>query len=253
MSSNYRSILNAQGSSFASTNSFTFDGNSDFVRIGTTSLGITNAISISAWVKIPTTNTGGGGSDIQEIICEDSTSGTNRNWALNWRGGTRNNWQWVIWNTSGAATLVTSSGLTPNDGNWHHILGTYDGTTNADGLKLYVDGGTPFTATALSTGIRSVSSVEATIGATSGGGALRLEGTLDEIAVWDSAINISDVWDGSGVPNDISSSNPLSWWRMGEAANYTGGEWTLTDQGSGGNDGTSDTLPPEAISTDVPT
>ena len=113
-------------------------------------------------------------------------------------------------------------------------------------MKLYIDGGTPFTATASSIGIRSTSSVEATIGATSGGGALRLEGTVDEVAVWDSAINISDVWNGSGVPFDISSSNPLSWWRMGDKATYSNpgglGNWTLTDQGSGGNDGTSNSM-----------
>ncbi len=198
MSGNYRSILNVQGSSFSNTKSIALNGVDDFVNIGTTSLGITNAISISAWVKIPTTNTGGGGSNIQEIICEDATSGSNRNWALNWRGGSQNNWQWVVWNTNGSVTVVTSTGLTPNDNQWHHILATYDGTSNANGLKLYVDGGTPFTGTASSTGIRSSAFVEATIGATSGGSALRIEATIDEVAVWDSAINISDVWDGSG-------------------------------------------------------
>ncbi len=232
---------------FVNSQSILLDGVDDFVNIGTTSLGITTAISISAWVKIPTTNTGGGGSNFQEIICEDATSGTNRNWALNWRGGTRNNWQWVVWNTNGGATLVTSSGLTPNDNQWHHILATYDGTSNADGVKLYIDGGTPFTATALNTGIRSVSSVEATIGATSGGSALRLEGTLDEIAVWDSVINIGDVWDGSGVPFDISSTNPLSWWRCGDGDTAP----TLTDNGSGGNNGTMTNF--STFSTDVPT
>ena len=42
---------------------------------------------------------------------------------------------------------------------------------------------------------------------------------------------------------------------MGEEANHTGREWILTDQGSGGNNGFSDTLPapPAQPSTDVPT
>ena len=41
---------------------------------------------------------------------------------------------------------------------------------------------------------------------------------------------------------------------MGEAANYSGGQWILTDQGSGGNNGTSSTIPapPAQPSTDVP-
>ena len=252
MSSNYRSILNAQGSSFSNTLSTTFDGIDTFVSIGTTSLGITNAISISAWVKIPTTNTGGGGANIQEIICEDATSGSNRNWSLLWRNRTATNkfYQLAIFHTDGSVSVVASTGLTPNDGNWHHLLATYDGTSNADGLKLYVDGGTPFTATASSTGIRSTSSAEATIGATSGGGAFRLEGTVDEVAIWnsDQSANASAIYN-SGAPNDISSLSPLSWWRMGDNDTYP----TISDNGSGGNDGTMIFMSSANFVTDVPT
>ena len=232
---------------FSNTKSIQLDGVDDFVNIGTTSLGITNAISISAWVKIPTTNTGGGGANIQMILNEDTTSGTARNWALSWRGTGTNNWQFYVYNTNGSFNIVSSSGLTPNDGNWHHLLATYDGTTNTDGLKLYVDGASPFTATASSTGIRSTSSAEATIGATSGGSAWRFEGNIDEVAVWNSAINISDVWDSSAVPFDISSSNPLSWWRCGDGDTAP----ILSDNGSGGNDGTMTNF--TTFSTDVPT
>jgi len=258
MSSLYRSILNAQGSSFASTNSFEFDGSTDYVNVGTSSLGITSAITVSAWVKIPTSNTGGGGANIQEIICEDAAGGSNRNWALNWRHQSVSNkyFTFAVFHTNGSASAISSTGITPNDGQWHHLLGTYDGTTNANGLKLYVDGGTPFTATASSIGIRSTPSVEATIGAITGGGAWRFEGNIDEVAVWNSDRNAdaSTIYNG-GVPNNLTSLSPVSWWRMGEAANYSGGTWTLTDQGSGGNDGTSLTIPapPAQPSTDVPT
>jgi hypothetical protein len=43
--------------------------------------------------------------------------------------------------------------------------------------------------------------------------------------------------------------------RMGDAATWTGKTWDLTDQGSGGNDGFSDTIPgpPAQPSTDIPT
>jgi hypothetical protein len=255
MSSNYRSILNVQGSSFASTNSFTFDGIDDFVGIGATSLGITSAISVSAWVKIPTTNTGGGGTNIQVIACEDTTSSGQRNWNMFWRGTGSNYFAFVIHHTNLSASSVVSTGIIPNDGQWHNLVGTFDGTTNANGLKLYIDGDLNVQGTAGSTGINSFTSSEPNIGRITGQNVWNFEGNIDEVAVWDSAINISDVWDGSGVPFDISSSNPLSWWRMGEAATYAGGQWTLTDQGSGGNDGTSTTLPapPTQPSTDVPT
>jgi len=223
--------------------SFEFDGTDDFVNIGTTSLGITTAISISAWVKIPTTNTGGGGANIQVIACEDTTSGGQRNWNMFWRGTGSNYFAWVVFHTNLSSSTVTTTGITPNNGQWHHILGTYDGTTNANGIKLYVDGVLNVQGTAVSTGLNSFSSSEPTIGAFTNGSARRFEGNIDEVAVWNSEINISDVWDDSGKPFDISSTNSISWWRMGDESTYSNpggvGNWTLTDQGSGGNDGTS--------------
>tara|TARA_R100001460_G_scaffold43510_1_gene79843 strand:- start:721 stop:1476 length:756 start_codon:yes stop_codon:yes gene_type:complete len=232
---------------FANNYSIELDGIADYVNIGNTSLGITTAISVSAWVKIPTTNTGGGGANIQMILNEDSTSGTARNWALNWRGTGTNKWQFWLYNANGSFNIVQSSGLTPNDGNWHHLLATYDGTTNTGGLKLFVDGASPFTATALSTGIRSTSSAEATIGATSGNTGFRFEGTVDELAVWDTdqSANASAIYN-SGAPNDLTSLSPFSWWRCGDGDSSP----TITDHGSGGNDGTMVSF--NTFSTDVP-
>jgi hypothetical protein len=67
------------------------------------------------------------------------------------------------------------------------------------------------------------------------------------VAVWNSEINISDVWNGSGVPFDISSTNPLSYWRCGDGDTAP----TLTDNGSASNDGTMTNF--TTFSTDVPT
>lgn len=256
MSSLYRSILNVQGSSFASTNSFEFDGSTDFISVGNNSLGITSAITVSAWVKIPTTNTGGASPYIQMIVCEDNTSGGQRNWGLSWRGTGYNYFSFQVWHTNLTNTSINSTGITPNDGQWHHLLGTFDGTTGTNGMKFYIDGVLNSQKTATSTGLNSYSSTETTMGAITGGTGRRFEGNIDEVAVWnsDQSTNASTIYNG-GVPNDISSLSPLSWWRMGEAANYSGGQWTLTDQGSGGNNGTSTTLPapPAQPSTDVPT
>ncbi len=223
--------------------SFEFDGTDDFVGVGTTSLGITNSITVSAWVKIPTTNTGGGGTNIQVIACEDTTGSGKRNWNLFWRGTGANYFGWVVHHTNLSSSSVTTTGITPNDGQWHHLLGTYDGTTNANGLKLYIDGDLNVQGTAGSTGINSFTSTELNIGRITGQNVWNFLGNIDEVSVWDSdqSTNISTIYN-SGVPNDISSLSPLSWWRMGDEANLTGGVWTLTDQGSGGNDGTSNAM-----------
>ena len=223
--------------------SFEFDGTDDFVGVGTTSLGITNSITVSAWVKIPTTNTGGGGTNIQVIACEDTTSSGQRNWNMFWRGTGSNYFAFVIHHTNLSSSSVVSTGIIPNDGQWHNLVGTFDGTINANGLKLYIDGDLNVQGTAGSTGINSFTSTELNIGRITGQNVWNFLGNIDEVSVWDSdqSTNISTIYN-SGVPNDISSLSPLSWWRMGDEANFTGGVWTLTDQGSGGNDGTSNAM-----------
>jgi len=209
--------------------SFNLDGVDDYVGIGTTSLGITSAITVSAWVK--TTSTGA-----YRVICaEDATGGTSRNWNLFL--GSNDKVGWFVWNTDGTVTVfyrATANEIT--DGNWHHVMGTYDGTSNADGLKLYVDGNVE-TATAGSTGIRSTAGVAPSIGANEGGTGWFWNGNIDEVAVWDSVQDVSSIYN-SGTPTTISGA--LAHWRMGEDATYNSStsQWTIPDQ-VGSNDGTS--------------
>ena len=240
------------GGGFVNEYSMSFDGVDERFNVGTTSLGITSAITVSAWVKIPTTNTGGGGANIQVIACEDNTSSGQRNWNLFWRGTGYNYFVFVIHHTNLTISSITSTGIVPNDNQWHHLLATFDGTTNANGLKLYVDG-TLFQTTATSTGINSYAPMETTIGTLTGGIGWRLEGNIDEVSIWnsDQSSNASSIYNG-GLPTDLSSLSPLSWWRMGDGDTWNGSTWTLTDNGSGGNDATSVNMEEGDRVTDVP-
>jgi hypothetical protein len=147
-----------------------------------------------------------------------------------------------------SALAITSTGVTPNDGQWHHLLATYDGTTNTNGMKLYIDGVLNAQGTATSTGINSFASTEATIGALTGGADRRLEGS-------DQNTNAATIYN-SGTPTDLTSLSPLSWWRMGDGDTFSNpggiGNWTLTDNGSGGNDATSVNMEEADRVTDVP-
>ena len=233
--------------SFENTKSILLDGVDDFVNVGSSSLGITSAISLSAWVKIPTSNTGGGGTNIQIIVCEDTTSGGQRNWGLSWRGTGSNYFSFSIWHTNLTNTSINSTGITPNDGQWHHLLGTFDGSTGTNGMKFYIDGVLNGQKTATSTGINSFSSSQPTIGAITNGTARILEGNIDEVAVWntDESANASAI--GGTIPTDLSTYNPISWWRCGDGDTAP----ILSDNGSGGNDGTMESF--STFSTDVPT
>lgn len=236
-----------------STNSFTFDGNSDYIDMGNT-LDFTNtdAFSISCWFK----RTRNGVSEFL-VAKQDSTS--------NFRGYTllipfSDNKVTVVIrnNTASSGRLIVDCATAITDTNWHHIVMTYDGSSSVGGINLYLDGNndTGVTSGTLSATISNSASFQ--IGARNGGN--EFSGNIDEVAIFNSELSggfagsdVTTIYN-NGVPNDLSSFNPISWWRMGEVANYAGGEWVLTDQGSGGNNGFSSTIPapPAQPSTDVP-
>ena len=141
-------------------------------------------------------------------------------------------------------------------GQWSHIVVAYDNSksTNREKLKVYINNVDIYyviynaLTSALPIGTNTV-----TIGDTTRISGVQLNGKVDECAVFSTQLSASDVATiyNSGVPNDISSLNPLSWWR------FEGTGTTATDSGTGGNDGTltnggiDNTIP--MYSTDVPT
>lgn len=232
MSSLYRSILNAQGSSFASTNSFEFDGNTDNIFLQNVASRKVQTLTMSVWVK-PTAFARDG------IVLNGHTSYGNRGIEIYWS-----------YNTFSLRINSLFYGLGSGNGqnNWTHIAIAYDGNT----LKRMTNG-VQFSDVVVGATINYTNYNGLWLGRSPYGFHI---GNIDEFAFWDSdqSANFSTIY-GTGVPNDLTALSPLNWYRMGEAANYSGGQWTLTDQGSGGNDGTSTTLPspPSQPSTDVPT
>jgi len=211
-------------SPFQNTYSLDFDGVDDYVEIGTQSLGITEAISISAWVKIPISG-GWGAPYVEEIVGEDGTSGIN--WSLTFRPPPFFNYfAFTVYHTNGTSTTLTSSGVTPNDGQWHHLLGVSDGTTNANGVKLYVDGVLNVQATAASTGTRNTPTVIPTIGSTSNN-SWYFEGNIDEVSIFDTdqSSNIDTLSTAPTV--DLTDLNPIAWYRNGDNGSWKSPQWLI--------------------------
>jgi len=241
MSSNYRSILNVQGSSFASTNSFTFDGSTDYVDCGSFSAYDNGDLSASIWIKKSTMGT-------YEYALSNSGSSARAGFNIIFENAFRRVKIGRRTRTSDTSTAYLDIGFTLNT--WHNIAFTYKDSTRT--LKVYMDGALQSTTTGSAS--TNSASLNLTIGSYQGSSNF-CSGNIDEVAVFNSELSASDVSTiyGVGTPSDLSSLSPISWWRMGEEATYTGGAWTLTDQGSGSNNGSSTTLPPSALSTDVPT
>jgi len=212
-----------------SQNSFVFDGSTDLVNLGNDASRKVQTLTMSVWVK-PT------------AFASDPI-------LLNGHPSYGNQGIEIFWNFNLFRVRIngTSYGLGAGSGqnNWTHIVISYDGNT----LKRMVNG---------------VQGADVVVGATinyTNYNGLKLGrsvygyalGLIDEVAFWDSdqSANFSTIY-GNGVPTDILSLSPLNYYRMGESATWDGANWTFVDQGSGGNDGTSSTLPESAKTGDQP-
>lgn len=221
---------------FPNTYSVELDGSNDYIDCGgasdfgfTDGAGNDDPFSISAWVKLDSAS-------IQRIVDKSGTTQASRSYLF----GTDGDSKLSIFLGPGTGNyLYIRENTALSTGTWHHIVATYDGSNAGGGLTLY-RAGSVVTSSNLSSGsYAGLPSTSETlkIGRLNLNGSV-MNGLVDEVAVFDYELTSSQVSTiyNSGSPADISSLNPLGWWRMGDDDSGTG--TTITDQGSGGNDGT---------------
>ena len=206
-----------------SKRSFAFDGIDDKIELGNpTDLQITGAFSFSCWVNTTSTNYEG-------IYFKGNTVALNDIYIRRQNNGT------VRMFVNGSSINVTSS-TTVNDGNWHHIMCVYVPSTS---MTIYIDGSQD--AQNITTIPSAINNNYGNISIGEGGGQF-FNGKIDEVSIFNTVVDIADVWDGSGEPIDVSAVNGIvSNWRMGEDASFNGTNWTVPDQ-FGTNNGTSNSL-----------
>lgn len=197
---------------FVNEYSMTFDGVGDFIKLNELGLDITGAIAVSAWVK--TTDTS---ATFRAIVGEYTSISSSRSWVL-YLGNTQlvgfityNDLNAININLSGGQNLI-------NDGQWHHILGTWNGTTNVDSAKLYIDGSLIASSTPPQTTTKNLIGLPTYIGQYATNNS-RWVGQIDEVAIWDvdQSSNIAEL---SSAPIDLTPYNPLSWYRMGDGDTF---------------------------------
>ena len=228
--------------SFSNTKSVDFDGVDDYVDLGNpTELQFTSSFSISLWFKSTDTSD-------YILISKDNTSGhltNDRAWALwgNRYGGT-NVINFNVRNGSNSFAVQSTSDY--NDGSWHHLVATYEAST---ALKVYVDGSLEATnTTSIPSSINNVGT-NVNIGRAANG-VYYANAKIDEVGLFNSVLSASNVTAiyNSGTPLSLSSYSPVAWYRMGDGDTFP----TLTDNGSGGNNGTMTNMVSGDIATDVP-
>lgn len=98
------------------------DGDGDYVNCGTDDIGhIDTAITVAAWIRT------------DSLSSSDMVAGKGYAWRL--YGSSNNNLRFQISDTTPSGSNATGS-TDVNDGQWHHVAGTYDGAS----YNLYVDG-----------------------------------------------------------------------------------------------------------------
>jgi len=217
----YYSCLKKSVPAFPNQYSMDFDGVNDYIDCGTSigdSLGdnYTGDLSVSFWFKtniVTPTNDGIFSIGLFDGAAVGMFTISIYNNGLYYR---LNNGVWI---RTVAFTDTTS---------WHHLLVVYKAGSEADS-KMFLDG----TAVGTTSGTfpttlnMDFAGLKTTIGAYYSE-AFAMNGNIDEVAIFntDQTANAADIYN-LGVPTDLTSLNPLAWYRMGDNGVFRDPQWLL--------------------------
>ena len=239
---------------FENLYSLEFDGVDDFVTMGDqlvftpNSSGAGRGFSVSCWIKT---------SSNRKSIIGKVASGQ-MEWSLiSARFGN----PLMTFNSGGDTAIFQNLNATVDvcDGNWHHIVGTFNLADATSSIILYVDG-TPYSA---ALGNATYNNGGTWVGVSNTTSELKMGeifnnaaflGNIDEVSLFDDVLSAAQVTSfyNSGTPTDLSSEDYLlGYWRNGDPTG-TGAFPTIVDQSTNSNDGTMTNMASGDIVTDVP-
>jgi hypothetical protein len=204
------------GSPFANKYSLNFDGVDDLLTLASPMATSGTDWSVSCWIK--TSQTGG-----NKTILSVTGGGSGASKYI------KVNYNKLTFDSSDNSFDITSV-LVVNDGAWHNIVFTYNYTSGA--WILYIDGALDTSQTA-TTGIdipnwNSFASRQ---------GARFYSGSLDECAYFNTELSLSDIraLHNSGAPNDLTSLNPIAWYRNGDNGTWSTPQWLIPENSNVAN------------------
>ena len=234
---------------FLNSKSILLDGSNEYINCGNdTSLDITGALSLSLWFKS------------SSLVGNDGAFISKSSDAAKYFGSTT----FKVYELAILDNIVyfqISSGTTQRtininissfiDGNWHNIIASWDGTTDTNGMKMYIEDDLKVEGTA--TGISSIQTLNSVLDIGGYTTSWNFNGNIDEVSLWKTNIVTSELYN-SGSPTDLllhSNENDLvSWWGFDNGV-WDGSNWAFADQ-KGSNDGASVNMEEADLVTDVP-
>ena len=206
---------------------FDFDGSNDYIDCGNdSSLQFASSFSISAWVKINDTSN-------NSIISKDSSGSTGNGYHIDFRSGNQVH-AWAY----NASNKVIKTGLSIDT--WYHIIFVFENTGGSNGTQsLYINGGTAVTTSITNFASSTINNLR--IGNSEEIAGFQTNGLISNVALFNTNLTSTQVqtlYNNGSPATDISSLNPVSWWKLNAADTFDGTNWTINDY-AGSNDGTS--------------
>ena len=237
---------------FTNTYSLDFDGVDDYVQ---TSASTSGDITLAGWVDCNGTYTAW--QAVFPLSIRVSNTGVpNETLGRLFKQGAN---LWVslqMYDENGANySIYTARGVLLEGAGWKHLLWTYNNTTKQ--IYLYINGiaqtwtnyGGVITTPYLTAPATRLYNSTLFMGAYNTLGGFPFNGNVDEVCLFDRIVTPAEITTLSTSPTvDLTSLNPLAWYRNGDGDTYP----TITDNGSGGNNGTMTNMDAGDIVSDVP-
>lgn len=216
---------NSTSSAFTNSLSLVFDGVDEFVNMGNIhKFARTDAFSLAVWFKTVVASGGG-----RTLISARLSSGTTRGYSVSYAPASAVFvFALVSSTTNGTQVNFAASPGVYNNGAWHLAAMTYDGSSTAAGMHMYLDNvETDRTVVKdnLTGDIESLAITDFCLGANDGAAAF-WSGGLDEAAVWNKVLTSGELSSlyNSGTPVALNlhsaAANLISWWRCGDEDSY---------------------------------
>lgn len=223
-------VLTDGKSFFTYLYSLNFNGSDNYVDPGMSAVSPTQ-ISLACWFKTTSASLG-------RLIVKPNVAASTMSWGLDYEASGAVSFRLA---TVGGSNITLTSPLTTyGDGNWHHVVGTYDGV---NGL-LYVDGSLVAGPNAGNAILYAALNVQ--IGRFDAGAGQYFSGNIDDMRVYSAVITAGDV---KNLFNGVDfRGNILAYWPFNDGS----GTNALDKSGNGYNGTLSGTKATGMWSTDTP-
>jgi hypothetical protein len=194
-------------------NCLQFDAMNDYVSIPSDNSLDNNEFTVEYWVSMDNT--------AEWLGILDKGRNTHSDWYF--FTGDSGQTEGIIFGIGDGTSPVTEIAFSWNDNNWHHVAGTYDGTT----MKLYVDG--------ILKGSRTVTMLNSANGIHLGDrleGGWHFSGKIDELRIWDMAMSEAQIRENMHKPLSGTENNLVSYWAFNESSGDIAHDLSNTNNGT---------------------